>query len=177
MGLCGPRRPIGGPITDDQAERILNAVLDAGINYIDTSFDYGLSEDYIGRFTSHRRDEYYLATKCGCHVVDKGDHDEVSHVWTRENLMHNIEVSLKRLKTDYLDVWQLHGDHTPDNIQAAHAPAVHRHQLRGDRLSGKAFWPKGLGRQQQFAPLAVGKGLSRIVFPCSVFHVPLSPIP
>ena len=118
MGLCGSRRPIFGPVTDDQAEGILNAVLDAEINYIDTSFDYGMSEEYIGRFASHRRDEYYLATKCGCHVVDKGDQDEVSHVWTRENLMHNIEVSLKRLRTDHVDVWQYHGDHSPEKIQA-----------------------------------------------------------
>ena len=47
---------------------ILNAVLDAGINYIDTSIDYGLSEERIGRYISHRRSEYYLASKCGCLV-------------------------------------------------------------------------------------------------------------
>ena len=45
---------------------ILNAVLDSGINYIDTSIDYGQSEEFIGQFLSHRRSEFYLATKCGC---------------------------------------------------------------------------------------------------------------
>src|SRR6478735_324625 len=54
--------------TDAQAETILNAVLDAGINYIDTSIDYGVSEERIGRYISHRRSEYYLASKCGCLV-------------------------------------------------------------------------------------------------------------
>ena len=53
--------PRARPTTDQQAETILNAVLDAGINYIDTSIDYGVSEERIGRYISHRRSEYYLA--------------------------------------------------------------------------------------------------------------------
>lgn len=88
-------------VTDEQAELVLNAVLDAGINFIDTAPDYGISEDHIGQFISHRRTEYYLATKCGCT-------DGQGHVWTRENLLRNIENSLRRMKTDYVDVWQLH---------------------------------------------------------------------
>jgi len=44
-------------------------VLEAGINFIDTSPDYGPSEDWIGKFISSQRDEYYLATKCGCNVL------------------------------------------------------------------------------------------------------------
>ncbi|MDP6667905.1 MAG: aldo/keto reductase, partial [Dehalococcoidia bacterium] len=60
--------PRGRDVTPAQAETILNAVLDAGINYIDTSIDYGLSEGFIGQFISNRRDEYYLASKCGCQL-------------------------------------------------------------------------------------------------------------
>ena len=60
--------PRARDITEEQAETILNKVLDAGINYIDTSIDYGLSEERIGRYISHRRAEYYLASKCGCLV-------------------------------------------------------------------------------------------------------------
>jgi aryl-alcohol dehydrogenase-like predicted oxidoreductase len=60
--------PRARDITEAQAETILNKVLDAGINYIDTSIDYGLSEERIGRYISHRRTEYYLASKCGCLV-------------------------------------------------------------------------------------------------------------
>ena len=48
--------PRARDITEAQAETILNKVLDAGINYIDTSIDYGL---WIGRYISHRRTEYY----------------------------------------------------------------------------------------------------------------------
>jgi len=108
MEIRGQRIWNGRPVSDDQAERILNAVLDAGINFIDTAYDYGMSEEYIGRFISRRRNEFYLATKCGCTVVGAGDHDETPHVWTRENLLHNIDTSLRRMKTDYIDVWQLH---------------------------------------------------------------------
>src|SRR5712671_2670769 len=60
--------PRARDISEAQAETILNKVLDAGINYIDTSVDYGMSEERIGRYISHRRAEYYLASKCGCLV-------------------------------------------------------------------------------------------------------------
>src|ERR671938_568844 len=94
MEIRGPRIWGGREVTDEQAERILHAVLDAGINLIDTSWDYGRSEEYIGRFISNRRNEYFLATKCGCTWVDRGDHDDTPHVWTRDNLMSNIDESL-----------------------------------------------------------------------------------
>ena len=91
-----------------QANRLLNGVLDAGINFIDTSPDYGPSEDLIGQFIAHRRTEYYLATKCGCNVPLQGGDDAPRHIWTAAQVRHNIEHSLKRLKTDYVDVWQVH---------------------------------------------------------------------
>ena len=59
----GPRGPA---IEDEDAGRLLNALLDGGINLIDTSIDYGRSEELIGRYVAHRRDEYFLASKCGC---------------------------------------------------------------------------------------------------------------
>jgi aryl-alcohol dehydrogenase-like predicted oxidoreductase len=109
MEVRGPRIWNGRPVTDDEAETILNAVLDAGINFIDTSNDYGRSEEFIGRFVAHRRGEYVLATKCGCTVVRKDDKtDDTPHVWTRENLFRGLHESLSRMKTDYVDVMQLH---------------------------------------------------------------------
>jgi aryl-alcohol dehydrogenase-like predicted oxidoreductase len=109
MEIRGPRIWGGRPVTPQQAETILNAVLDAGINFIDTANDYGYSEEFIGRFIAHRRDEFFLATKCGCTVVRKdANTDETPHVWTRENLFRCLEESLSRMKTDYVDVMQLH---------------------------------------------------------------------
>jgi aryl-alcohol dehydrogenase-like predicted oxidoreductase len=97
-------------ISEAQAETILNKVIDAGINYIDTSIDYGLSEERIGRYISHRRAEYYLASKCGCLVgappAPRGQRG--AHVFTRDNVLAGVEQSLARMKTDYLDVVQFH---------------------------------------------------------------------
>jgi aryl-alcohol dehydrogenase-like predicted oxidoreductase len=59
-------QPHGPATADEDAGRLLNEVLDAGINLIDTSPDYGRSEELIGRYLGHRRDEYFLASKCGC---------------------------------------------------------------------------------------------------------------
>ncbi|MEZ4657613.1 MAG: aldo/keto reductase [Caldilineaceae bacterium] len=95
-------------VDEAQAERLLNGVLDAGINFIDTSPDYGPSEDLIGKFIAHRRNEYFLATKCGCNVPHTGGDDAPRHIWTGAQVRHNIEHSLRRLKTDYVDVWQVH---------------------------------------------------------------------
>jgi aryl-alcohol dehydrogenase-like predicted oxidoreductase len=95
--------------TEAQAETILNAVLDAGINYIDTSIDYGVSEERIGRYISHRRSEYYLASKCGCLVGAPAVRGQTSpHVFTRDNILTGVEQSLVRMKTDYLDLVQFH---------------------------------------------------------------------
>jgi aryl-alcohol dehydrogenase-like predicted oxidoreductase len=116
MDIRGPKVWGGRDIPDAQSEAILNAVLDAGINFIDTAVDYGRSEELIGRFISSRRKEYFLATKCGCNPQDKGDHVDTPHLWTRENLMRNIHGSLERMKTDHVDILQLHNP-TPADVR------------------------------------------------------------
>lgn len=109
MEVRGSRIWGGRAVTEQQAETILNAVLDSGINFIDTSNDYGRSEEFIGKYLHTRRGEYYLATKCGCTIVHKDeDTDDTPHVWTRENLFRGLHESLERMKTDYIDVMQLH---------------------------------------------------------------------
>jgi aryl-alcohol dehydrogenase-like predicted oxidoreductase len=93
-----------------EASTILNTVLDCGINYIDTSPDYGYSEELIGEHIAHRRDEFYLASKCGCPVeAPDVPHDvRKPHSFTRQNIRAGVEQSLERMNTDYLDVVQLH---------------------------------------------------------------------
>jgi len=109
MEVRGSRIWGGRPVTEEQANTILNAVVDAGINFIDTANDYGRSEEFIGKYLGKRRKEYILATKCGCTVVKKDENtDETPHVWTRENLFRGLHESLERMKTDYVDVMQLH---------------------------------------------------------------------
>ena len=87
---------------------MINAVLDSGINFIDTAVCYDLSEERIGAYISHRRDEFYLATKCGCNIGPDGERLDPIHVWTADRLRRNIDQSLERMKTDHVDVLQMH---------------------------------------------------------------------
>jgi aryl-alcohol dehydrogenase-like predicted oxidoreductase len=101
--------PRGAPIADDDAGRILNSVLDAGINLIDTSIDYGQSEELIGRFVGSRRDEYFLASKCGCPLDVKPDATPpYPHDYSAANIRAGLDQSLRRLRTDHLDLLQVH---------------------------------------------------------------------
>ncbi len=115
MELRGPEMWSGRAVDDAAADAIFNAVLDSGINFIDTSVDYGRSEMYIGRFISSRRREYYIATKCGCDPKDISGAMQSDHTWTRDTLLRNIHTSLDRMHTDYVDVLQLHNPR-PDDV-------------------------------------------------------------
>lgn len=86
-----------------QAGRVLNAALDGGVNFLDTAECYGVAEEVIGRTVAHRRSEFILATKAG-HVAQgySGEH------WTAKTVRESIERSLVRMKTDYVDILQLH---------------------------------------------------------------------
>tara|TARA_Y100000758_G_scaffold180358_1_gene128287 strand:+ start:6051 stop:6959 length:909 start_codon:yes stop_codon:yes gene_type:complete len=118
MGLRGPRTWGVRTIDDPTAEMMLNAVLDAGINFIDTSPDYGISEERIGRYISSRRSEFHLATKCGCVYTQCEDHLELDHVWSKEVIERNIETSLNRLQTDTIDILQFHGGDAETLVRA-----------------------------------------------------------
>ena len=100
----------------EQAGRLLNAVLDAGINFIDTAPDYGPSEAQIGRHLAARRDEFFLATKCGCNIDASGTRLDPDHLWTAERLHRNIDQSLLRLRTDHVDVLLTHNA-APNDLQ------------------------------------------------------------
>jgi len=106
--------PAGPEVSDEQAERVLNATLDAGINFIDTAPDYGRSEERIGASIARRRAEYFLASKCGC-VPGVGMSGE--HVHTAENIRAGVEQSLRRMRTDYLDLVQFHRSLTPREFE------------------------------------------------------------
>jgi aryl-alcohol dehydrogenase-like predicted oxidoreductase len=109
MGIRGPKTWGVRVVSDEAADELLNSVLDAGINFIDTAPDYGVSEQRIGQAISSRRSEFFLATKCGCVYTQHEDRLELDHTWKKEVIQRNIETSLQRLRTDYVDVLQFHG--------------------------------------------------------------------
>ncbi len=122
--------PRGRPVSDEQAKAILNAVLDSGITFIDTSNDYGRSEEFIGKHISGRRSQYYLATKCGCRPGGGQP-----HIWTKENLFRGLNESLSRLKVDYVDIMQLHNP-TVDEAQQGDLVSA----LQEMKRQGKVRW-------------------------------------
>lgn len=112
-----------GPRIDyDQTVAVLDAALDAGITLIDTADIYGqgTSEDFIGRALEGRRDRFLIATKFG---MDKDDAPKVPR-GSREYIRFSIEHSLERLRTDYVDLYQMHqpDDETPieETLAALH---------------------------------------------------------
>ena len=112
--------PRAREISDEQSEQILRAVLDSGINYIDTSIDYGLSEERIGRYIGGRRNEFFLASKCGCLAQPAAPPTTTGpspHVFTRDNVVAGVEQSLRRLQTDHLDVVQFHASPTKQALE------------------------------------------------------------
>jgi aryl-alcohol dehydrogenase-like predicted oxidoreductase len=101
--------PSGPEISDEDAGRLLNVVLDDGINLIDTSPDYGRSEELIGTYVGHRRDEFFLASKCGCPIESQADVPPPHpHDYSQKNVRADVEQSLRRLRTDHLDLVQVH---------------------------------------------------------------------
>lgn len=92
-------------LNEESAVKFLNKALDLGINYVDTSPEYAMSEYYIGKAIAGRRDEFILATKCGDNLTGQGP----LYMFDKKTIMDNIEESLRLMKTDHVDVLQLHG--------------------------------------------------------------------
>jgi aryl-alcohol dehydrogenase-like predicted oxidoreductase len=151
-------------LNEAESARLLNGALDGGINYVDTSPDYGLSESYIGKTIAHRRSEFYLATKCGCNVDAQGKRLDPGHIWSREHLLWNIENSLRLLKTDYVDVWQLHGT-LPGEMPGGRAdPAIQT--MQDLKKQGKVRYIgislKNGGADDPLYPAGYGKYISEL---------------
>ncbi|HEY3471161.1 MAG TPA: aldo/keto reductase [Amycolatopsis sp.] len=93
----------GNPDPDDSA-RMLHKALDAGINFIDTADAYGDSEDVVGKALESCRDDVVLATKFGRPVDANPHHQGASRRW----IVTAVENSLRRLRTDHIDLYQVH---------------------------------------------------------------------
>jgi len=92
-----------------KATGIIDMALDAGINYVDTAdlYDFGANEEMIGTILGKRRQDVIVATKVGNRWTEgkEGWHWDASPSYIKEA----VRASLKRLGTDYIDVYQLHG--------------------------------------------------------------------
>jgi aryl-alcohol dehydrogenase-like predicted oxidoreductase len=114
MGIGGYH--LGSASSDEEATRIVNEALDAGINFFDNAWEYhdGLSEERLGRALVGKRDRAVLMLKVCTHGRDKS------------LAMRMLEESLTRLQTDHLDIWQMHEviyENDPDLIFAPNGAA------------------------------------------------------
>jgi len=97
-----------GPIDRENAIKILNLAYENGVNFFDTAPAYGLgkSEESVGEFLKgKKRESLYIATKCGLEWDQKG---RIRNNLKKERVLKEIDDSLKRLKTDYVDLYQIH---------------------------------------------------------------------
>src|SRR5580658_7121174 len=109
LGLGGSH--LGGMKDETEARRVIDAAIDAGINFFDNAWEYhdGRSEEVVGRAIQGKRDKLFLMTK----VCSHGRGGDVA--------MRQLEQSLTRLQTDHLDLWQVHEcvyDNDPDRHYA-----------------------------------------------------------
>lgn len=96
--------PVGFlPVERDQVSRLLNLLLDEGVNLIDTAAGYKGSEEIIAEAIGHRRHEYFLVSKCG-HPFPGTD----APAWSARLIRETVDRSLRRLRTDRLDLMLLH---------------------------------------------------------------------
>ena len=97
----------GGRCDYDQSEKVVNTALDEGINLFDTADVYGgqgKSEEFLGRILKGRRSDAIIATKWGMNMGE-GPHRSGA---SRKYIVSAVEDSLRRLQTDYIDLYQLH---------------------------------------------------------------------
>jgi aryl-alcohol dehydrogenase-like predicted oxidoreductase len=121
---------IGNPDHDDSI-RIIHKALDAGINFVDTADAYsrGESEEVVGKALKGRRDDVVLATKVGLPMGDDPNQRGASRRW----IMTEVENSLRRLQTDYIDLYQIHRPDPGTDIDealAALSDLIHAGKVR-----------------------------------------------
>ena len=125
-GLKISRLGFGGiPIQRIDAEGtkvLMHQMKDAGINYIDTARGYTVSEEYLGYALEGIREHFIIATK--------------SMARTKEAMAADIEISLKNLRTDYIDLYQVHNA-TPEQVEQVMAPGGALEALKEAKAAGK----------------------------------------
>ncbi|MDZ7315046.1 MAG: aldo/keto reductase [candidate division KSB1 bacterium] len=122
-----------GPSDDAESIRTIHRALDLGINWIDTAAVYGLghSEEIVGKALEGVRKDVYIATKCGLVWDDQG---RVRNDISPASIRREAEASLKRLKTDYIDLYQIHWPH------ANQSEAEAWHEMTKLQKEGKVRW-------------------------------------
>jgi len=119
IGFGGIKLPL---IDKETAHKVLNKALDLGINYFDTASEYGDSEEKIGWTIGERRNEFYISTK--------------SPALTAEEMETDIQESLRKLRTDYIDIYMCHNLRHPSDYNKVMGPGGAIEALREAKEEG-----------------------------------------
>lgn len=149
LGLGGQGRLELAKGDRDETAAIINRALDLGIDYVDTAPRYGPSQDHYGEALGPRRNEVFLATK--------------THDRTRDGSLRLLDDSLKRLKTDRLDLWQLHNIDEPSDLERIFAADGAIHALASAKEQKTVRF---LGITGHYDPDLLAEGLRRFDFDC-----------
>jgi aryl-alcohol dehydrogenase-like predicted oxidoreductase len=175
LGALALGTSIGNPDTADSV-RIVHKALDAGINFIDTADAYGESEVLVGQALKGHRDNVVLATKFSRPTSGDPNHQGASRRW----IMTAVENSLRRLQTDYIDLYQVHRPDPATDIEetlSALSDLIHSGKVRAIGASNtlasdivEAQWVaerRGLERFRTEQPpySILSRGIEREVLP------------
>jgi len=156
--LCLGAMMFGGATDEPASRRIVDSAREAGVNFIDTADAYGAgkSEEIVGRAVKSDRDRWVLATKVG---YPAGAPLPTGADLSRKYVMHAVDASLRRLETDYIDLYYLHRDDhgTPlEETVRALADLVRAGKIRYIGLSNFPAW-----RVAEFVRLCDEAGVDR----------------
>lgn len=144
---------LGGQATIEQSGRrdaaveIVHRAIDLGVNYVDTAPAYGPSQDYIGEVMASRRREVFLASK--------------THDRSRDGSLRLLDNSLRRLRTDHLDLWQLHNLTDNSDLDEIFSQGGAIHALEEARGDGRVRF---LGLTGHYDPRVLVEGIRRYPF-------------
>jgi aryl-alcohol dehydrogenase (NADP+) len=164
--LCLGTMNFGGPTDERTAQRIVARAREAGINFIDSADTYcgGRAEEIAGRAIADARDRWVLATKVGSHTGDGPNGGGTSRKW----IVQSVEASLRRLRTDYIDIYYLHKeDHATPLAETVRALAdlVRAGKIRYVGVSNYRGW-----RVAEICRLCDAAGIDRPVASQPYYH-------
>jgi aryl-alcohol dehydrogenase-like predicted oxidoreductase len=153
---------LGDAPTVEDAIRIVHEAIDAGVDFFDNCWEYfnGRTENWLGRALKGKRDRVFLMTKV------------CTHGRSAELAMRMLEESLRRLGTDHLDLWQIHGVSFDNDPDLAYAPGGVLEALDRAKQQGKTRFVGFTGHKD---PL-VHRRMIQLGYPFDTAQMPLNPL-
>src|SRR5258708_6666377 len=165
-----------GPQNESEAIRAIDVALDLGVNWIDTApfYGWGRAEQIVGKALQGKRDRGYIFTKCGTLPNEQGGWREDL---TPASIQREIEASLRRLQSDYIDLYQFHDPDPLTPIEESWATMQTLIQEGKVRYGGLSNHPIDLVQQAMTAaPITSNQHQYNLLPPATEHDVlPLSP--